>query len=110
MTITVGGTSITFNDGTTQTTAAGSPTTAQVLNATAGLTAGAVGSYAFIRYPSAGVLSFGSTFSGGYPATLYVDSYQNMRLTYSGTVSGTWRWLGYTGSGDRSVCLAVRIS
>lgn len=76
MPITVGGTVITFNDGTTQSTAGGAPTTAQVLTATAGATAGAVGAYSLmIRGTGEGTIATGATFAGS-------------SLRYSG--SGTW--------------------
>ena len=48
MAIKLGATGITFNDNSVQTTAGGEPTTAQVLSATAGATANAVGTYAFL--------------------------------------------------------------
>lgn len=75
MAITVSGTSITFNDGTTQTTAGGAPTTAQVLSATAGASAGAVGTYA-IRWAANTSWTAGSTVAGSTVAT---------------GLSGTWR-------------------
>lgn len=97
MTITVAGTSITFNDGTTQTTAAGIPTTAQVLSATAGASVGAVGTYAFLLVNnaanfsvSAGSTSAGSSlrYAGNNSSTVYVQ-------TFSGTPAGTWRCMGF---------------
>lgn len=75
MAVTVSGTSITFNDATVQSTAATAPTTAQVLNATAGASAGAVGAYA-TRVLTGGTWSIGSTVSGNL-----VNS----------SLSGTWR-------------------
>lgn len=64
MPITVGGTTITFNDGTTQSTAGGSPTTAQVLTATAGASALAVGTYAVLMNASTTTCNVGDTIAG----------------------------------------------
>lgn len=88
MAITVSGTTITFNDGTTQTTAGGAPTTAQVLSATAGATAGAVGTYAFC-------------FEGNYntPGTTRAGSalrYSAGNGSLGGTPGGTWRCMSYS--------------
>lgn len=94
MAVTVSGTSITFNDGTTQTTAAGVPTTTQVLNATAGASVGAVGSYAFLRRINnvgdtrGNILNPGATIAGSLMR--YADT-----SSLSGTPSGTWRCMGY---------------
>ena len=88
------------------------PTTAQVLSATAGLTLGDVGSYGFFRLASnnaGGAINPGTTVAGS-------------SIRWSGgdlgsAPSGTWRWLG-TGAafdpcsgnwGSRST-VAVRIS
>lgn len=66
------------------------PTTAQVLDATAGLTAGAVGSYGLFNYGASFVnLAAGSTTAGSN-----LD-WSNAGGTISGTPSGTWRLLGY---------------
>lgn len=90
MTITVGGTSITFNDGTVQTTAAGAPTTAQVLTATAGASVGAVGTYAFLGVTNYSYYTPGQTVAG---STLL---YTNAAGIYYTTASGTWRCMGRT--------------
>lgn len=99
MAVTVGGTSITFNDGTTQTTAAGgAPTTAQVLNATAGASVGAVGTYAILRTETTtGALQNpGATRAG---STLrYTEASGSVN---AGTPAGTWRLMG--GSYDLGV-------
>lgn len=96
MAITVGGTSITFNDGTTQTTAGGAPTTAQVLSATTGATAGAVGTYAILAYIMGASALNGGTYAGSNLA--YVVFYQmqggfNPISATGGTPAGTWRAL-----------------
>lgn len=96
-------------------TTAPAPTTSQVLSATAGLTAGAVGTYAFMGALSSSVTGFdqkdfGETFAGsglkGRTASGYEDN---------GTAkSGTWRCLGYKASFGsdlpNSTTLWVRIS
>jgi RsiW-degrading membrane proteinase PrsW (M82 family) len=78
MPVTVRNTDILFNDGTTQTTAAGAVTTAAVLNATAGASAGAVGTY-YLRRSSGSSWSSGTTIAGSSMAT---------------GLSGTWRAMG----------------
>lgn len=108
MAVTVGGTSITFNDGTVQTTAAGgAPTTAQVLSATAGASVGAVGTYAFLSmvpYSNAstapGATRAGSSlrYAGGvsYPST-------NLSSISGTSPAGTWRAMGnQVGNSDPS--------
>lgn len=97
---------------------ASAPTTAQVGSATAGLAAGDVGSYAFTRSNtdtttrSAGATVTGSqyAYAGGYTTT---DSIQ-MIGTGSGTLSGTWRVMGYlnqtTSNSRRGYTLLLRIS
>jgi hypothetical protein len=86
----------------------GAPTTDQVLSATAGATAGAVGTYAFLRHTTSADYAFGATLAGSSlaPAGISVrtwplytgstaasagiayGSYQNS------TQSGTWRCMG----------------
>ena len=98
MAVTVGGTSITFNDGTTQTTAAGgAPTTAQVLNATAGASAGAVGTYAFLRNSTGGSSFFGGTVAGGVlqAVSLSTDGSSLGGGAVDTSMSGTWRAMSY---------------
>lgn len=76
------------------------PTTTQVLNATAGLTAGQVGSYAFLQriLPAGGTsLTFnaGATESGANLRFAGVSSLAG-GIQSSGTPSGTWRIVGYS--------------
>ena len=84
------------------------PTTAQVLSATAGLSSGAVGSYALMYHSSNSDVDPGQTQSG---SSLNFSSASNER---SGTGSGTWRCLGKsTGnavSSGGATTLYVRIS
>jgi hypothetical protein len=101
MAITVGGTTITFNDGTTQSTAGGAPTTAQVLNATAGASVGAVGTYALLKATSytQGVIQPGGTAAGSG-----LSYYDVRNGAQSGTASGTWRCMGLSNSYTQWVC------
>lgn len=99
MAVTVSGTSITFNDATVQTTAAVTPTTAQVLSATAGATAGAVGTYMFARLGSN--LAFGSTVAGSslLPTAASWSVYKGFStgtasFSSGAAQSGTWRAMG----------------
>lgn len=128
MAITVGGTSITFNDGTTQTTAAGgAPTTAQVLSATAGATAGEVGTYALAAaVNSSGSQAFNGTTSGSNLRQIGVGNFvSSSNYVYPGnggyqaggagantlvvmrggsTLSGTWRCMGITSNTSFNIC------
>jgi hypothetical protein len=94
------GPSVTFGDATVQTTAAVAPTTAQVLNATAAASVGAVGTYAFLRPTSTTTYSAGSTIAGSstqYSGALTVGGIGGSPLSIDsvGTPAGTWRCMGY---------------
>lgn len=126
MPITVSGTAITFNDATTQSTAATAGslvTTANVLSATSGATAGAVGTYAFMYQNTTGTYNIGATLAGsslryvglaeaidptgggsGFPV------WYNLVNTSTTVPSGTWRCMGYstTGGAANSVSLWLR--
>lgn len=103
MPVTISGTNgVTFNDSTTQSTAATAPTTAQVLSATAGASVGAVGTYAYLQPATTTTYAAGSTLAGS--SLRYANSqsyvtqggYGGAILYYvSGTPSGTWRLMGY---------------
>lgn len=86
------------------------PTTAQVLSATAGLTAGDVGSYGIFRPNTAGgTISQGSTIAGSG------IKWSSCLGDVGGSPSGTWRWLGIGSTYDgynwnTRATLAVRIS
>ena len=94
------------------------PTTAQVLTATAGATAGAVGTYVFAKSNTdTTVRSAGATVTGSQ--YLYGGGYNDsstplLRGTGSGTLSGTWRVMGYFNSATndtrRGHSLMLRIS
>jgi hypothetical protein len=104
MSVTVGGTSITFNDGSVQSTAAGAPTTAQVLSATAGASVGAVGTYAHLTTTGQAV-AVGATIAGSSLRYSLDGLWLNMcgswatanpGLTpFSSAPSGTWRCMGF---------------
>tara|TARA_R110000868_G_scaffold182605_1_gene423617 strand:+ start:18201 stop:18590 length:390 start_codon:yes stop_codon:yes gene_type:complete len=129
MAVTVSGTSITFNDNTVQTTAATSsePTTAQVLAATAGATAGAVGTYVMAVSTTDVNTAFNATKAGSglrsvsVAASFYVPAGGTGRGFPTGAVlSGTWRAMGnynyrgdvigYTGASTTGATLWLRIS
>ena len=80
------------------------PSTSQVASATAGISVGAVGSYAQIKINA--TKSPGNTFSGGN------SDYQYGVWTGSTLPSGTWRVMGKTYSGNDSgrVTVGLRIS
>lgn len=131
MAVTINGTTgVTFNDATTQGTAA-VVNTSNVLNATAGLTAGAVGTYAFVGTPvTAGVTNyaFGSNYAAGMNTgqlsliSICSDGYNDTNASFYGnivgstnvaTISGTWKYLGSTtdnvGNYNR-YAIAVRVA
>jgi hypothetical protein len=99
MPTTIRNTDILFNDATTQSTAAIINTT-NVLNATAGASAGAVGTYAFAR--RAADLAFGATVAGsnlnptsaGYAIQDSSSAGAVASLTLGTALSGTWRAMG----------------
>lgn len=104
-------------DGTANISIPTTPTTSDVLTATAGAAVGAVGSYAFLRLydandsAAAGATRAGSALrysgvgnSGGTSGAAYNSS-------DGGTPSGTWRCMGYSGNPQTSaVTLWLRIS
>jgi hypothetical protein len=87
MAITISGTTVTYNDSST--------TTTNTPNATAALGAGALGSYAQLRYPgNTAARSEGFTIAG---SSLRFTSGDQDTLSGS-TPSGSWRLMGYLGS------------
>jgi hypothetical protein len=96
------------------------PTSSQVGTATANLAEGAVGTYALAEEStnSAGSVSFGSTVSGSVllPANLSMNraAFGSARSFTAGSVTGTWRCMGYANYFDsgtrRGVTLWLRIS
>lgn len=105
MPVTVRGTDILFNDGTTQSTAGSAVNTTTVLNATAGATAGSVGTYAFLGETTNTTTSIGGTRAGSalrYVAVTStisnawgVTSLSGIRGQGSTTApAGTWRAMG----------------
>ena len=82
MATTISGTSITYNDGSTDTT--------DTENTTAALSAGALGSYAQLYYPgNAATRAAGFTIAGS--SLLYATS---DAIAGSGTPPGSWRLMG----------------
>jgi hypothetical protein len=86
-------------------------TTSQVATATAGVSVGAIGTYAMCRRVSGtGSLAAGATVSG---SELQYSSTNAGASGSSGTPSGTWRVMGYletTGTASGAVSLFLRIS
>jgi|LakMenEpi03Aug12_release.lakeMendotaPanAssembly.Ray.scaffolds.fasta_scaffold28120_17 hypothetical protein len=81
MAITISGTTLTYNDGSTDTT--------NTPNATAALSAGAVGSYAMLFYPgNATTRAEGFTIAGSSLR------YSNTSATPGNTPGGSWRLMG----------------
>jgi autotransporter family porin len=103
----VGGTNITIS-GTwpnqTVTAAAGAPSTAQVLSAYAGATAGAVGTYGLMYRNENGVIGAGGTASGS--VLRFTNLNQN---TNTGAQSGTWRCMGYSGAIDDGAAINTTV-
>jgi hypothetical protein len=91
-------------DGSWQ-TASSTPTTAQVLSATAGLTAGEVGSYGFMLWNSASTSGPGTTRAGSGIQWTGVDS--NGGFYGGSSPSGTWRLLGYGANNFGSVWIRI---
>jgi len=89
-------------DGSWQAIPASAPSTTDVLNATAGATAGAVGTYAFLgTKPEPFSNAFGGTRAGSElePAGVVSTTTSftgNLRGALSGSVSGTWRCMGFS--------------
>jgi hypothetical protein len=91
-------------DGSWQTVPASAPSTTDVLNATAGATAGAVGTYAICRLdPPTGNLAVGSTVAGSAIRGIDTDGF----VTNPG-FTGTWRNMG--ARIERSLIFLLRIS
>ena len=127
MAISVSGTTITFNDATTQTTAGKSGTVTSVATGN-GLSGGtitttgtlvvacpsfnSVGSYCFVLFAnvSAGGLTSGSNYSAGTGADQVRSA--TTKLNVTNNLSGTWKWMAGSLSGcDTSVGgIACRVS
>jgi hypothetical protein len=134
MTITVSGTSITFNDATTQSTAAtGTVTSVATGNGLSGGTITSTGTLV-IAAPSSNSIGsyiwgwmnlscnqqvvFGTNYAigTGYNQIQWIDG-NNGTISGSGTttgLSGTWKWMGRTytagGCGGSSRAICVRVS
>ena len=135
MAITQSGTSITFNDATSQTTAGypnsnpsgftsntGTVTSVATGNGLSGGTitssgtltvacpsVGSVGSYAFLLYNSA--ISPGSNYSSlNYGGLATSSCYGAAGINGAGSVSGTWKAMGGCGSGNPTATVFCRVS
>jgi hypothetical protein len=105
MPVTVRNTDILFNDGSTQSTAAGAVTTAAVLNATAGASFGGVGTYAVLMMAANTNLAAGATIAGSSLRDVGIGGQTQLSTPYNGgqtvsgpsypfggtAMSGTWR-------------------
>jgi hypothetical protein len=83
-------------DGSWQAVPASAPSTTDVLNATAGASVGAVGTYAFLRPANTTTYSAGSTLAGS--SLRYnegITGGNNMSSIDGATPSGTWRAMGH---------------
>lgn len=103
MPVSINNTQVVFNDGTTQNTAAVSANTTNVLNATAGASVGAVGTYAFLGEASTTSTAAGGTQSGSNLRYVGVGANAAWSNTVvgagqfggnGGTPAGTWRCMG----------------
>lgn len=74
------------------------PTTNQILTATAGATAGAVGTYGFFYSSNTASVSFGSTVAGSMlqPAGIKSGGGATDVAKSGATQAGTWRCMGYS--------------
>jgi hypothetical protein len=102
---------------TSATPASSAPTTAQVLSATAGATAGAVGTYCYASRGGSGqnkAIAFGTTYAGSGLQTSGISSNDCGVTSINGdaALSGTWRGMGAS-SGSQfggASTLVLRIS
>lgn len=116
MPVTVRGTDILFNDGTIQNTAASASqvTTTSVLNATAGASYGAVGTYTIAYYSTdnliQSLITLGSTTAGSNLRAIW-NSTDGSSYFSSRNLSGTWRAVGsaYTSFGGNAIDAISRI-
>lgn len=82
-------------------TAGGAPTTDQVLSATAGASQGAVGTYILGYNTSGTTISPGGTLAGSSIQNAGLgESGGSAVIVKTGTLSGTWRCMGYSQPGN----------
>lgn len=86
MATTISGTTITFNDSSTQTT--------NVPNSTAALSVGAIGTYAYCRYANGGGADRAAGFTIAGSSLVYSASGPVATSSGSGVPSGSWRLMG----------------
>jgi hypothetical protein len=101
-------------DGSWQAVPVSAPTTAQVLTATAGASAEAVGTYAFARRMTTGTSANNSTIAGSSLRWSNANGATQTGYTIHPTLAGTWRCMAYliqTGTtGSQATGLWLRIS
>jgi hypothetical protein len=86
-----------------------SPTTNQVLSATAGATLGALGTYALLIGETTNIGSGTNITTAG--SNLNYVGFQGSSYTASGSPSGTWRLMGYYSfTGGQRISVWIRIS
>ena len=78
------------------------PTTAQVLTATAGASVGAVGTYGLFYNAAFSTLNPGNTIAGS--SLRYANTWPS---AFSSAPSGTWRIMGHTNSNDGAWLISV---
>jgi hypothetical protein len=98
MPVTVRGGDILFNDGTTQSTAAGALNTTAVLNATAGASVGEVGTYGFFveMIRTNHTYTPGTTLAGS--SLRYASAFLGAGTLATSNIApaGTWRLMGWS--------------
>jgi hypothetical protein len=117
MPVSINNTQIVFNDGTTQSTsAAATVNTTNVLSATAGASAGAVGTYGLLYFASnEQTLTNNTNYSGSLLRNGHITAWQSGYPLYGTspnvTQAGTWKYLGSNaGAGNTVGGLFLRVS
>ena len=115
---TASSTTVLYGDGTWKTEPA--PTTSSVLNATAGASAGAIGTYAWLCRNLSPAISFGGTYAGSslapaaYANSCGTNLHQNgvsiIHYSTGAIQSGTWRAMGGNSFSLASATVWLRIS
>lgn len=94
--------------GVTTNSVSATPTTAQVLAATAGASAGEVGAYSFLSHGSNyGIQTTGSTRAGSQLRYSGASSGDTVFAVTGGTPAGTWRLMGYIQEGGATSTIYV---
>jgi hypothetical protein len=108
------GTNITITNGAGSITidaAGGSPTTAQVLSATAGATHNAVGTYALLVAQNVNLDAPGTNYSAASIGLYFTNTSASFYTSPSSYVaSGTWKMMGGNKAGGSNATLMLRVS